>query len=93
MTVLKETDITEMRCIGKEREGFKRPILMGVRTTNMKMEILRKTNKLKGLEDIHNSWLYCFTNCLELGTRVSLSHRQLYVTMTMRKFKRINKTM
>ena len=27
-------------------------------------------------EDIHNSWLYCFTNPLELGTRVSLSHRQ-----------------
>ena len=26
--------------------------------------------------DIHNSWLYCFTNPLELGTRVSLSHRQ-----------------
>ena len=24
-------------------------------------------------EDIHNSWLYCFTNPLELGTRVSLS--------------------
>ena len=26
------------------------------------------------LEDVHNSWLYCFTNPLELGTRVSLSH-------------------
>ena len=25
-------------------------------------------------EDIHNSWLYCFTNPLELGTR----HRQPY---------------
>ena len=23
-------------------------------------------------EDMHNSWLYCFTNPLELGTRVSL---------------------
>ena len=23
------------------------------------------------IEDIHNSWLYCFTNPLELGTRVS----------------------
>ena len=28
------------------------------------------------VEDIHNSWLYSFTNPLELGTRVSLSHRQ-----------------
>ena len=26
-------------------------------------------------EDIHNSWLYCFTNPLELGIRVSVSHR------------------
>ena len=25
------------------------------------------------VKDIHNSWLYCFTNPLELGTRVSLS--------------------
>ena len=31
------------------------------------------------IKDIHNSWLYCFTNPLELGTRVSLSHRQLNV--------------
>ena len=31
-------------------------------------------------EDIHNSWLYCFTNPLELGTRVSLSHSQRYVS-------------
>ena len=29
-------------------------------------------------EDIHNSWSYCFTNPLELETRVSLSHRQPY---------------
>ena len=50
LTVLKETDITEMRCIGKEREGFKRPILMEVRTTNVKMEIIRKKNKLIGTE-------------------------------------------
>ena len=28
------------------------------------------------MKDIHNSWLYCFTNPPELGTRVSLSHRQ-----------------
>ena len=27
----------------------------------------------------NNSWLHCFTNPLELGTRVSLSHRQPYV--------------
>ena len=40
LTVLKETDITEVRRIGKEREGFKKPILMEVRMTNMKMEIL-----------------------------------------------------
>ena len=26
-------------------------------------------------EDIHNSWLYCFTNPLEIGTHVPLSHR------------------
>ena len=32
------------------------------------------------IEDTHNSWLYCFTNPLELGTRVSLSHRQPYVS-------------
>ena len=30
------------------------------------------------IKDIHNSWLYCFTNPLELGIRVSLSHRQSY---------------
>ena len=34
---------------------------------------LFKENEMKV---IHNSWLYCFTNPLELGTRVSLSHRQ-----------------
>ena len=28
------------------------------------------------IEGIHNSWLHCFTNSLELGTRVSLSHRE-----------------
>ena len=28
------------------------------------------------IEDIRNCWLHCFTNPLELGTRVSLSHRQ-----------------
>ena len=28
------------------------------------------------IEDIHSSWLYCFTNSLELLTHVSLSHRQ-----------------
>ena len=39
-----------MRRIGKKREGFKRPILMEVTTTNMKMEILRKKNKLRGTE-------------------------------------------
>ena len=50
LTVLKETDIMEMRRIGKEREGFKRPVLMEVRTMNMKMEILRKKNKLRGTE-------------------------------------------
>ena len=44
---------------------------------------LRNSNKKISLfieyEDIHNSWLYCITNPLELGTRVSLSHRQPYV--------------
>ena len=28
---------------------------------------------------IHNSWYYCFTNPLDIGTCVSLSHRQPYV--------------
>ena len=50
LSVLKETDITEVKRIGKESEGFKGPILMEVRTTNMKMEILRKKNKLRGSE-------------------------------------------
>ena len=36
--------------------------------------------ELVQIQDIHNSWLYCFTNPLELGTRVSLLHRQSYVT-------------
>ena len=46
---------------------------------------------------IHN-WLYCFTNPLELGKRVSLSHFQLYVLYVMQKrntcskFKRISET-
>ena len=48
MTVLKKTDITEARRRGKKREGFQRPILMKVRTKNMKMEILGKKNKLRG---------------------------------------------
>ena len=26
-------------------------------------------------KDVHNSWLYCFINPFELGTRVLLSHR------------------
>ena len=30
------------------------------------------------IKDIHNSWLCCFTNHLELGTHVSLSHRQMF---------------
>ena len=50
LKALKETDITEVRRIGKKREGFKRPILIEVRTTNMKMDILRKKNKLRGTE-------------------------------------------
>ena len=50
LTVWKETDITEVRRIGKEREGFRRPILMKVRTTNMKMEILRKRINQKELK-------------------------------------------
>ena len=42
LMVLKEIYIMEVVCMGKEKEGFKRPILMEVRTMNMKMEILRK---------------------------------------------------
>ena len=41
-------------------------------------------------EDIHNSWLYCFTYPLELGTRVSLSHRQPYVLVRRRMFPALN---
>ena len=37
------------------------------------------------IQDIHNSWLYCFTNPLELGARVSLSHRQPNVLVGRRK--------
>ena len=44
---MKDTDITEVRRIGKEREGFKRPKLMEVRTMIMKMQILRKKSKLR----------------------------------------------
>ena len=50
-------------------------------------------------EDMHNPWLYCFTNPLEIGTRVSLSHRQPYVLVergdpssSCPKFKRISET-
>ena len=28
---------------------------------------------------IHNSWYYCFTNPLDIGTRVSLSHQEASV--------------
>ena len=55
-------------------------------------QILQKLNELFStleikhsvylIEDIHNSWLYCFTNPLELGTRVSLSHYQPYMSWT-----------
>ena len=50
LTVLKETHIAEVKRIGKEREGFKKTILMEFRTMNMKMETLRKKNKLRGTE-------------------------------------------
>ena len=50
LTVLKETNIRKARRIGKEREGCKGPILMEVKTTNMKMEILRKKKKQRGTE-------------------------------------------
>ena len=33
------------------------------------------------IEDIHNSWLYCFANPFKFGTRVSLSRRQPYVIL------------
>ena len=46
LTVLKETDVTKVRRIEMEREGFKRPILMEVRTTSMKWKFLKK-NKLR----------------------------------------------
>ena len=44
-------------------------------------------NTKEVFEDIYNSWLYCFTNPLELGTHVSLSQRN-----TCPKFKRISET-
>ena len=44
------------------------------------------------IKDIHNSWLYCFTNPFELGTRVSLSHCQPYVSHILSQFKRICET-
>ena len=42
------------------------------------------------IKDIHNSWLYCFTNPPELGTRVSLSHRQPNVLVGRRRFTVLN---
>ena len=43
---------------------------------SLKFQIsITKINKVK-IKDIHNSWLCCFTNPLELGTRVLLSHHQ-----------------
>ena len=42
------------------------------------------------IKDIHNSWLYCFTNPLELGTRVSPSHRQPNVLVGRRRFTVLN---
>ena len=41
------------------------------------------------IEDIHNSWLYCFSIPLEFGTRVSLTMRK---RNTCPKFKRIGET-
>ena len=41
---------------------------------HFRQKILHDTHTFH--EDIHNSWLYCFTNPLEIGARVSLSHRQ-----------------
>ena len=40
-------------------------------------------------EDAHNSWLHCFTDPLEIGTRVSLSYRQ---RNTCPKFKMMSET-
>ena len=35
---------------------------------------IRLVKQSKGIEDIHNYWLYCFTNSLELGeTRIPSS--------------------
>ena len=67
-------------------------------TVSVTKVLLLVTHEL--IKDIHNSWLYCFTNPLELGTRVSLSHRQPNsaddATMRKRntcpKFKRISET-
>ena len=36
-----------------------------------------KISNSYNIEDIHNSCLYCFANPFKLGTRVSLSHRQM----------------
>ena len=44
------------------------------------------------IKDIHNSWLYCFTNPLELGTRVSRSIVTMRKRNTCPKFKRISET-
>jgi len=42
------------------------------------------------IEDMHGSGLYCFTNPLELGTRVSLMHRQTYVSIGRGRFTMLN---
>ena len=40
-------------------------------------------NRVNLMISTESSWLYCFTNPLELGTCVSLSHRRLYVRVHM----------
>jgi len=44
------------------------------------------------IEDIHNSWLYCFTNHFKLGTRVSHIRLTMQKRNTCLKFKGICET-
>ena len=48
----------------------------GTVSVQFRFRSLHDSNRTSKIKDIHNSWLYCFTNPFELGTRVSLSHRQ-----------------
>ena len=48
--------------------------------------LYNKINYDEVIEDIHNSWLYCFTNPLELGTQVKQYNQELCISSKSRCF-------